>query len=98
MREYSKNGKSLKFQAMHSDYKAMVKSEVNKYKEKLMRNIKDGNTGSIYKNLRRSGDCPGKKKQQYFQIESHKLLNLSYLQSAERILSFFSDISQEYSQ
>ena len=58
--------------------------------------MSSGNTGSIYKYLRRLGNCPGRQVAKSINIESHKQLNLSACQSAERIASFFSDISNEY--
>ena len=73
----------------------MLKREVNKYKDKLVNQVTTGERGSVYKYLRKLGNLSSNQGSSGFIIESHK--NLSPLQSAECIASFFAKISQEYS-
>ena len=85
MREYSKSGKSAKFLSLQEEYKTLLKSEVKKYKEKLLSQVEDGSRGSIYKLLRRLGDSPGGYDSFSFNIASHIKQNLTSQQSAEKI-------------
>ena len=46
-REYSKHGKSNKYNALVIKFNNLLKSEIDKYKQKLISKMKDGQIGSI---------------------------------------------------
>ena len=52
MREYSLNNKSEKFIFLEQEYKNLLRSEIAKYKNKLISQVREGRLGSCYKSLR----------------------------------------------
>ena len=96
MREYSRKGKSEKFIELQQKYLLLLRAEVDKYKNKIISQISNGNRGCVYKLLRRLGNAPGDLVKNDSQINSHIDLNLKPSQSAESISKYFTSISQEY--
>ena len=89
-REYSKHGKSIKYLQIQAKFDHTLKVQISKYKDKLVSQVRDGVRGSIYPFLRKLGNPLGEKESNNsFEIPSHVRDNLSPLQCAERIASFF---------
>ena len=74
-----------------------MKSELEKYKQKIIDEVSDGKRGSTYPALKKLGLRPGTEKQTWFQLPSHTEQQLSSAQSAELIADHFCHISQEFS-
>ena len=47
-REYNKHGKSVKYKRLVDQFNKMLKTEIEKYRIKIMQKFKDGQIGSIY--------------------------------------------------
>ena len=96
LREYVKHGKSQKLNILHENYANILASQIKKYKEKLIQEVKDGKKGSIYKHVRRLGNGPADTQGKSFTIPSFVEQQLSPLQSAQCISDFFTEISREF--
>ena len=97
MREYTKHGKSNKYFELKEIFENKMKSELEKYKQKIIDEVSDGKRGSTYPALKKLGLRPGTEKQTWFQLPSHTEQQLSSAQSAELIADHFCHISQEFS-
>ena len=70
--------------------------EISKYKEKIIKEVKEGKRGSAYAGLRKLGARPGEFNKTGFQIPKFSEQNLSNIECAENIANYFSSVSQEY--
>ena len=95
-REYEKRGKSIKYYEMQSSYDGKLTSEMQKYKDKILEDVRNGDRSSSYAALRRLGVRPGETSRNTFTLPSHADGNLTDLQSAEVIADHFAAISQDY--
>ena len=97
MREYEKKGKSVKYHKLKTSFKTRYLHETNKYKEKIMNEIKSGSRASSYAALKRLGLRPGDStKSNAFLLPNHSDRNLSKEESAELIADHFAAISSQY--
>ena len=95
-REYCKHGKSEKYLKLKKSFKLLNKEEAAKYLEKTINDVKMSNPGKLFSTLRRLGTRPGDTDDgNFFTLPSHE--NLSDEESAEKIATYFAEISQEYS-
>lgn len=96
-REYKKKGKSEKYMKLKSAYD---KKYQNLAKNQLEKNIEDmmkENPGQAYRALKKMGARPGDcENSADFQVLAHQKENLTLEQSTDRILKYFSSISQQY--
>ena len=95
-RIYQKSGKNDEYLKCREKYEKLAKTEIQKYKEKLINEVKEGKRGSCYAGLRKLGSGPGEMRQTGFQISSYADQNLSNSECVERIANYFSRVSQEY--
>ena len=95
-REYSKHGKSIYYKSLVIQFNDLLKSEVEKYRQKIIDKMKNGQIGSIYPFLRKIANGPNDTKNKPFNIPEHLENNFSPLQCAENIAEHFSGISQNY--
>ena len=95
-RAYRKGGRSAKYLELKSKLDMKIKTEAEKYKQKILSEVATGKRGNSYKALRKleSGGKSGKSAN--FTLPSHAEENLSSEQSAEKLAEYFSKISQEY--
>ena len=94
-REYIKRGKTVKYQNLAKQFSAKYKVEAEKYLRKNMDTLMESKPGQAYKVLKKMGAQPGDCiDENTFTLPSHE--NLTAQQSAERIATYFSAISQEY--
>ena len=96
-RLYRKGGKNEKYLECKEKFYELVKSEISKYKDKLITEVKEGKRGSAYKGLRKIGQKPGEFHEAGFTLPIYAEQKLSNLECAEMIASYFSAVSQEYS-
>ena len=95
-REYTKHGKSLKYQNLSQLYDKKVKAETQKYLNRSVRALMETEPGKAYTILRRLGAKPGEAGDTgFFTLPEHVSLGLSAEQSADRIAEKFAAISQE---
>ena len=92
-REYLKNGNSAKYKALKKEVKRKIQEETKKFLNKQVEHAATKNN-SWLKHVKRLTARPGDKPQSSFQLPNH--VNLSPLESADRICEYFSRISQEY--
>ena len=59
MREYNKNGKSEKYFKLKEIFESQLNVELEKYKEKISKEVSEGSRGSIYPALKKLGLRPG---------------------------------------
>ena len=95
MREYGAHGKSKKYHELLELFNNKAKDAINKYKEKLKKDVIDGKRGSVYPALKKLASRPGSTNNT-FHLPSHIEKHLTPLQSAEIIAEHFSIISQEF--
>lgn len=95
-RIYLKQGKSEKYLECQEKFSNQAKIDVQKYKDKIIQEVKEGKRGSSYAGLRKLGMRPGEFKQTGFQLPDYGEDNLSNLECAEKIAEYFSKVSQEY--
>ena len=96
LREYNKNGRSVKSIRLVATFTEKFQSEFEKYMKKIKLEVTEGSSGSIYPTIKRLGLRPGDSRHEQFRLPAHASENLSPAQSAELIAAYFSDISQEY--
>ena len=96
-REYIKRGKTVKYQNLAKQFSAKYKVEAEKYLRKNMDTLMESKPGQAYKVLKKMGAQPGDCiDENTFTLPSHENENLTAQQSAEKIATYFSAISQEY--
>ena len=93
-REYSKNGKSIKYIQMKNKFKQDIKIAVLKYKEKQMEKLRTSNRNSGYSILKKMGARMGENFNNDLNFSNH--INMTSQQIADDIAQHFSAISQEY--
>ena len=94
-REWVKRGKSQKYLALAKKFDEKYKLEAEKYLKKNMDELMESQPGRAYKILNRMGAQPGDcVDSNTFTLPEHE--HLSEEDSAERIASYFANISQEY--
>ena len=96
-REYTKRGKSEKYNDLSKLFKEKYKIEAGKYLRRNMDELMESRPGQAYKILKRMGAQPGDGDDINFTLSTHESENLSPQESAERIATYFSTISQEFS-
>ena len=96
MRQYEKHGKSQKYFELKTIFKQKVENEAQKYKERIIDDVKNGDRSSTYSALRRLGVRPGESESDQFTLPAHAEANLSASQSAALIADHFSKISMDY--
>ena len=95
-REYERKGKSIKYFELKNLYDEKLKKEAQKYKNKLLDELRNGDRNSCYAALQKLGARPGEGQANHFTLPSHIDRNLNSSQSVEIIADHFAVISQEY--
>ena len=96
MREYEKKYKSVKYHELKQLFQQKYETEISKYKEKIIDDVRNGDRSSTYSALRKLGVRPGESESGVFNLPIHVQNNLTAYQSAELIADHFSAISMEY--
>ena len=93
-RVYRKGGRSQKYLEIKSKFDQKLKTEAEKYRLKILAEVTEGKRSSSYAALRKleMGDSTKTKKYSDFTLPDHAEENLSPIQSAERLASYFSQI------
>ena len=97
LREYSKHGRSDRYQMLSSSFSEKYAAEFSKYMSKIKQEVIEGLRGSIYPAIKKLGIRPGERLHSDFHLNSHAEQNISPAQSVEIIAQYFSQISQEFS-
>ena len=95
-REYERHGKSVKYNNLKNSFIEKQVEAVEKYTNKVIKEVTEGNKTSSYKALRKLGVRLGDTQDDLFVLPEHSNLGLTEEESAERIADYFSMISQEY--
>ena len=95
-REYERKGNSVKYYDLKNIYENKLKKEAQKYKEKLLQDVRNGDRNSCYAALRKLGARPGESSGSQFTLPAHIDQSLTAGQSAELIADHFAAISQSY--
>ena len=91
---YQRGGKSPTYFIIQADFQAKLENQANKYKEKIVSEVNSGKRGSGYKAIRQLGETTAdKEKKKEFTIPYIEE-GLSAQESADRLASHFSAISQ----
>ena len=97
-RIYTKEGKSAKWTTTMEEFVTEQKKAVEKFKGKIDSDVLEGNRCSSYSALRILGVRDSEANSfGHFDLPDHQENNLTSQQSAEKIATYFSAISQEYS-
>ena len=94
MREYEKKGKSEKYFNLKELFQRKILDAANKYKQKIVASVVDGDRASTYKSLRKLGVRPGDSSSSNFQIQGHS--SLTPQESVEILADHFAAISNEF--
>ena len=95
LREHTKNGNSQRFKALKKKQKSRIKLEGQKSLDKLFENA--GHKGTKWlREANRMSSRPGEETSSTFSLQEHIDENLTSSQSAEKIVKYFSQISQEF--
>ena len=95
LREFTKHGYSNRFKALKKKQKARIKLEGKKSLDKLFENAGVNGTKWL-REANRMSSRPGEEPTSTFSLQTHIDDTLTPKQSAERIVRYFSQISQEY--
>ena len=96
MIEYERHGKTTKYFDLKESIDESISKSVDKYKEKIIDDVKNGSKSSTYKALRRLGVRPGDdSSSRVFKLPNHAAQNLTSEESANLIANNFSAISME---
>ena len=95
-RLYRKFGKTEHYDEISRIFESKLLSEKSKYREKLIKEVKEGKRGSMYSSLKKMSLRCDHLNDHEFTLPEHLSLGLTAGQSAERIANFFSTISQEF--
>ena len=95
-REYERKGKSNIYFQLKNLYEEKTRKEANKYKDKLLEQVRSGERKSCYAAMRKLGARPGESQASLFTLPSPIDRNLSPSQAVEIIASHFAAISQQY--
>ena len=96
MREYEWHGKSRIYFDLKGSFERKYQSQISKYNDKIIEDVKSGNRSCTYSALRKLGVRPGDPQTNTFTLPSHEEKNLTAQQSAEIIADHFAAISQDY--
>ena len=99
IRAYRKNGRSEKYLALLKSFESKMRTEAEKYHQKILCEVAEGKRNNTYSALRKlefSNDHTTQSNKSNFTLPSHAEENLSPVQSAERLAEYFSQISQEF--
>ena len=97
-RAYIKNGKSLKYQKLKSEFDKKYKKAAETYIRNKVDELKESQPGKAFRVLKTKGAQPGDcTDDQTFTLPGHLQLNLTDQECAERIGEHFASISSEYS-
>ena len=94
MREYEKKGKSEKYFNLKELFQRKILDAANKYKQKIIASVVDGDRASTYKSLRKLGVRPGDSSSSNFQLPGHS--SLTPQESVEILADHFAAISNEF--
>ena len=97
LREYSKHGKSEKYQQLVETFNINLKEAAQKYNDKLKADVLEGRRGSAYPVIKRMGERPHDNNRDVVKLPNHAAQNYTPQQSVEIIAEHFSKISQEFS-
>ena len=98
MSEYNKNGKSVKYQDLKTQFDRKYKLAAQRFLENKKEELKKTEPGKAYKILKDMGAQPGDcTESNVFKLPEHLKENLSAEESADRIAQYFAKISNEYS-
>ena len=96
-REYLKNGKSSKYDALTSQFQTKYRAAAEKYLRNKIDDLKLTKPGKAFQILKNLGAQPGDCTDgQTFTLPSHQSDNLTDQQCADRIAEHFASISGEY--
>ena len=95
-RIYRLKGKCQKYVQLKAEFDQKIKKEAEKFRQKILAEVKSGKLGSSYSALRKLDANFNEKKKCGFTLPSHAEENLTPLQSAEKLADYFSLISQEF--
>ena len=93
---YLKEGKSQAYWKVMEKFEYKSISEKHKYKDKVLKEVKEGKRGSSYSSLKKLSMAPGEGPTTGFQLPVYVEEGLSGQESVERIADFFAQVSQEY--
>ena len=93
MRVYEREGKSRKYLELKKLFNVELKKEAEKYKNRVIDEVKVGKRGSAYSAIRKLGEGPDDKGKKVL-IADFVDKNLSDRECAERLANHFSAISQ----
>ena len=82
--------------ALRDHFNLKLKKEAEKYKQKVINEVKEGKRGNSYAALRKLDNGFEGKKYTEFTLPSHVDQSLDPKQSAEELAEYFSLISQEF--
>ena len=86
----------MKYCNLKECFDRKLETEVFKYTEKILEDVRTGNRNCAYSALRKLGVRPGDATLNTFTLPSHVEKNLSPQESAELIADHFAAISQDY--
>ena len=95
-RLYRKEGRSSSYLKVKEEFDKKLKSEVDKYTNKLKEEVANGKRGSTYTAIRKLGNRPFDSSPNTFDIPEFVQNNLDDEQAAEALADHFSSISQEF--
>ena len=95
-RAYRKGAKTQKYLQLKKNFDEKIKIEAEKYRQKILAEVKEGKRNNAYSALRKLESGENKGKRGNFTLPSHAEDNLTPAQSAEKLAIYFSKISQEF--
>ena len=95
-RAYRKGGRNAKYMNLKAKFDQKLKSEAQKYTQKIIAEVAEGKRGSSYPALKKLEFGKNTEKSANFTLPGHSDENLTALQSAEKFADYFSEISQEF--
>lgn len=94
-RTYGTQGRSPTFIRISEEFEAKNQNEAQKYKAKIIEEVREGKRGSGYSAIRKLGDCPGSHDRHgQFTVPSYQEEGLTALEAANRLADYLSSISQ----
>ena len=95
-RIYRKSGRNQEYIEIKKRFDQKLKLEAEKYKQKILAEVKEGKRNNSYSALRKLETGVNVGKNSNFTLPEHVEEDLSAFQSAERLADYFSKISQEF--
>ena len=95
LREYVKNGKTLKYRKLAKEFSTKYKVAAQKFIRKKVDELRDSQPGKAFNVLKSLGAKPGDSDSNQFTLPNH--VGLTSRESAEKIAEHFASISNEYS-